>query len=57
MGVGGGEFTNIWSQYYADVHGLVFCVDSRDKAKKGDAAAALREVLSHPKMLNKPAMV
>lgn len=41
----GGSMRDIWAQYYADTDAVVFVVDAADRARFGEAAAALRTIL------------
>lgn len=43
----GGAMRDMWAQYYADADALVFCVDAADRARFGEASAALADALMH----------
>lgn len=43
----GGTMRDMWTQYYAEADGLVFCVDAADRARFGDASIALADALAH----------
>ncbi|VVD00521.1 unnamed protein product, partial [Leptidea sinapis] len=47
---GGPQFRQIWSQYYSEVHGVIFVIDSSDYSRLEECKAVLEEVLSHDKI-------
>lgn len=47
---GGPHFRQIWSQYYSEVHGVIFVIDSSDFTRLDECRAVLGEVLSHDKI-------
>ncbi|CAB3247217.1 unnamed protein product [Arctia plantaginis] len=47
---GGPHFRQIWSQYYSEVHGVIFVIDSSDFSRLDECRAVLEEVLSHDKI-------
>ncbi|KAM6093534.1 ADP-ribosylation factor-like protein 13B [Chlamydotis macqueenii] len=54
---GGKEIRDIWRNYYAESHGVIFVVDSSDVARMGETREAMREVLNSPKISGKPMLV
>lgn len=55
---GGKRIRDIWDQYYHDVHGVIFVVDSsstEDELK--DAAASFSSALLHPFLVDKPLLL
>lgn len=54
---GGPHFRQIWSQYYSEVHGVIFVIDSSDFSRLDECRAVLEEVLSHDKISGKPVLV
>ncbi|XP_061724968.1 ADP-ribosylation factor-like protein 13B [Cydia pomonella] len=54
---GGPHFRQIWSQYYSEVHGVIFVIDSSDFSRLDECRAVLEEVLSHDKISGKPILV
>ncbi|PZC70464.1 hypothetical protein B5X24_HaOG216099 [Helicoverpa armigera] len=54
---GGPHFRQIWSQYYSEVHGVIFVIDSSDFTRLDECRAVLEEVLSHDKISGKPVLV
>ncbi|XP_072933764.1 uncharacterized protein [Epargyreus clarus] len=54
---GGPEFRAIWSQYYSEVHGVIFVIDSSDFSRLDECKSVLEEVLSHDKISGKPVLV
>lgn len=47
---GGPEFRQIWPQYYSEVHGVIFVIDSSDFSRLEECKVVLEEVLSHHKI-------
>lgn len=47
---GGPHFRQIWAQYYSEVHGVIFVIDSSDFSRLDECRAVLEEVLSHDKI-------
>lgn len=47
---GGPHFRQIWSQYYSEVHGVIFVIDSSDFSRLDECRSVLEEVLSHDKI-------
>ena len=45
---GQGRYRNLWEHYYADVGGVIFCVDSTDKIRMCVAKDELETMLGHP---------
>ncbi|CAH0718601.1 unnamed protein product, partial [Brenthis ino] len=54
---GGPQFRQIWSQYYSEVHGVIFVIDSSDFSRLEECKSVLEEVLSHNKISGKPVLV
>ncbi|XP_073965639.1 uncharacterized protein isoform X2 [Choristoneura fumiferana] len=54
---GGPHFRQIWSQYYSEVHGVIFVIDSSDFSRLDECRLVLEEVLSHDKISGKPVLV
>ncbi|XP_049882232.1 uncharacterized protein LOC126378105 [Pectinophora gossypiella] len=54
---GGPEFRQIWPQYYSEVHGVIFVIDSSDFSRLDECKAVLEEVLSHDKISGKPVLI
>ncbi|KAG6463921.1 hypothetical protein O3G_MSEX014156, partial [Manduca sexta] len=54
---GGPHFRQIWSQYYSEVHGVIFVIDSSDFTRLDECRTVLEEVLSHDKISGKPVLV
>ncbi|RVE53798.1 hypothetical protein evm_001460 [Chilo suppressalis] len=54
---GGPHFRQIWSQYYSEVHGVIFVIDSSDFSRLDECRIVLEEVLSHDKIAGKPVLV
>lgn len=47
---GGPQFRQIWPQYYSEVHGVIFVIDSSDFSRLDECKSVLEEVLSHDKI-------
>ncbi|XP_041985962.1 ADP-ribosylation factor-like protein 13B [Aricia agestis] len=54
---GGPHFRQIWPQYYSEVHGVIFVIDSSDYTRLEECKTVLEEVLSHDKISGKPVLV
>ncbi|XP_046974401.1 ADP-ribosylation factor-like protein 13B [Vanessa cardui] len=54
---GGPQFRQIWPQYYSEVHGVIFVIDSSDFSRLDECKSVLEEVLSHDKISGKPVLV
>ncbi|XP_060808008.1 ADP-ribosylation factor-like protein 13B [Amyelois transitella] len=54
---GGPHFREIWHQYYSEVHGVIFVIDSSDFSRLDECREVLEEVLSHDKISGKPVLV
>ena len=54
---GGARIRGVWPQYFADVHGVVFVVDSADAARVPEAAKELHTALQHPMLVGKPTLM
>ena len=50
-------FRGIWPQYFHEVHGFIFVVDSADPARAAEAREAFREILRHDKVRGKPVLL
>ena len=58
FGLGGGaKIKGIWPHYYADVHGVVFVLDARDRGALDTAAADWAALLAHESVTDKPVLV
>ncbi|MBN3297167.1 AR13B protein, partial [Amia calva] len=54
---GGKSIRDIWQNYYAESHGVVFLVDSSDVERMCETRDNLAEVLRHPRIAGKPVLV
>merc|ERR1719378_965065 len=54
---GQASFRSVWHNYYREVHGVVFVVDSADPARMAESQRALQEVLAHDELGNVPVLV
>eukprot|EP00730_Choanoeca_flexa_P001019 TRINITY_DN10442_c0_g1_i2.p1 TRINITY_DN10442_c0_g1~~TRINITY_DN10442_c0_g1_i2.p1 ORF type:complete len:556 (+),score=65.19 TRINITY_DN10442_c0_g1_i2:30-1697(+) len=56
--LGGGErIRDIWSQYYAEVHAVMFVVDSADASRYREARTAIWDAVQHQYITGKPVLV
>eukprot|EP00759_Apiculatamorpha_spiralis_P040764 PhF_6_TR39633/c0_g1_i1/m.58730/K07962/ARL13B, ARL2L1; ADP-ribosylation factor-like protein 13B len=54
---GRSNFRGIWTNYYADTHGILFVVDSADKDRINEAKEALKGILDDPRCHSKPLVI
>jgi GTPase SAR1 family protein len=54
---GGARIRGVWPQYFADVHGLIYVVDSSDASRLPEAAKELHAALEHPMVVGKPTLM
>ncbi|KAJ0408112.1 hypothetical protein P43SY_002082 [Pythium insidiosum] len=54
---GGPAFRDVWKEYYADAHGIVFVVDSSKDAAIRESSKILADTMSHRAMARKPTLV
>lgn len=56
--LGGGEkFRGIWKEYYSELHGIIFVVDSADATRFAEAREALWSILEDPRATGKPLLI
>mmetsp|Transcript_8774 Transcript_8774/g.16675 ORF Transcript_8774/g.16675 Transcript_8774/m.16675 type:complete len:199 (+) Transcript_8774:81-677(+) len=53
---GHASFRSVWHNYYAEVHGIMFVVDSADVPRMEEAQQVLDEVLSHQALAKVPVL-
>eukprot|EP00754_Rhynchopus_humris_P037252 Rhum_TRINITY_DN19379_c0_g1::Rhum_TRINITY_DN19379_c0_g1_i1::g.169916::m.169916/K07962/ARL13B, ARL2L1; ADP-ribosylation factor-like protein 13B len=54
---GGKRFRNIWSNYFADVHGVLYVIDASDKDTLEESKAELHKLASDERVSGKPICV
>ncbi|KAL0589659.1 hypothetical protein ABG067_002208 [Albugo candida] len=54
---GGPAFRNVWEEYYADVHGVVFVVDTSARTLIDEATSTLNRVASDERIKQKPILI
>ncbi|RLN85413.1 hypothetical protein BBJ28_00015419 [Nothophytophthora sp. Chile5] len=54
---GGPTFRNVWKEYYADVHGVIFVVDSSSENIVLQSAEILADSMANDLMANKPLLI
>ena len=56
--LGGAErFRGIWRNYYSDVHGFLYVVDSSDKVRLVETTEVLKGILADPRAAGKPLLI
>ncbi len=46
-----------WSQYYDQIHGLIFVIDASEKRRLNENQETLEELLGNEKLKNKPILM
>lgn len=54
---GGKKIRGIWKNYFAEVYGVVYVVDSSTPDRMEEAQNTLKEVLEHPHVSGKPVLM
>ena len=54
---GGSTIRNVWKEYYADAHGIIFVVDASDDSSMKMASSVLQDTLHDAMCANKPLLV
>ncbi|KAG7329108.1 hypothetical protein KOW79_007282 [Hemibagrus wyckioides] len=54
---GSPEFHLCWREYYGEVHGVIFVVDSSDRHRMKEVKELLTDILRHPRLAGKPLLV
>ena len=54
---GGKKIRKIWDSYYADVHGLVYVIDSSDANRLPESKACLAELMEDKRLVGKPMLI
>lgn len=54
---GGPKIRNIWTNYFALVHGVIYVIDSADESRIPEVRGNLEEVLKHDRISKKPILV
>lgn len=58
LDVGGASLErHSWSQHYGEAHGLIFVVDSSDRARLTQVKEEMTHILSEPRVAGKPLLV
>lgn len=50
---GQGRYRNLWEQYYKDINGIIYVVDSTDKLRNCVAKNELDQLLAHPDIMGR----
>ncbi|XP_075216549.1 ADP-ribosylation factor-like protein 13B [Lycorma delicatula] len=54
---GGPQIRDIWSRYFADVHGIIFVVDASDSDRLDECKKVFEDLLVNEKLAGKPFLV
>jgi signal recognition particle receptor subunit beta len=54
---GGKKIRNIWKQYFVEVYGIIYVVDSSSPERIEETNVVLKELLEHDKIGGKPLLV
>jgi ADP-ribosylation factor-like protein 13B len=54
---GGARIRGIWRNYYADVHGIIYVIDSSQADRLAEARQELKSVLMDERIQGKPCLV
>uniref|UniRef100_A0A7S1JAY0 Uncharacterized protein n=1 Tax=Eutreptiella gymnastica TaxID=73025 RepID=A0A7S1JAY0_9EUGL len=54
---GGPKFRNVWKEYYSELHGIIFVVDSADSDRFIEARDALKGILDDSRAAGKPLLI
>ena len=56
--IGGGKnIRAVWKNYFAEIHGLIFVIDSSSRDCMQDAGQVFTECLQHPSITGKPVLL
>ena len=54
---GGKKIRGIWKNYYAEIYGVIYVLDSSDSDRLEEAKQTLWDLLEQPRMKGKPLLV
>lgn len=54
---GGARFRGVWKEYYSELHGIIFVIDSADAARFDEAKDALWGILHDERATDKPLLI
>ena len=54
---GGKRIRDIWKNYFSEVYGLIYVVDSTDPERMEECRQVLVNLLEHPKVSGKPILL
>jgi GTPase SAR1 family protein len=54
---GGSRIRGVWPSYFADVHGIIYVVDSADPGRLEESKEELHQALLHPMVVGKPVLM
>lgn len=54
---GGAKIRDIWKNYFALVHGVIYVIDSADTDRMTETKSSLQEVMQHDKIRQKPVLM
>lgn len=56
--LGGGEkIRDIWKNYFALIHGVIYVIDSADANRMSETKCNLQQVMQHEKIAKKPVLM
>ncbi|XP_052123892.1 ADP-ribosylation factor-like protein 13B isoform X3 [Frankliniella occidentalis] len=54
---GGPQIRDIWSEYYADVHGIIYVIDASDSGRINESSTVLTQLLRNEMLKGKPLLL
>ena len=54
---GGKNIRNIWKNYFSEVYGVIYVVDSSEQERLEESKEVLRNLLEHTKVAGKPVLM
>ena len=54
---GGKKIRGIWKNYFAEMYGVIYVIDSSEPDRLEECASVLQGLVEHPKVAGKPVLV
>lgn len=54
---GGKRIREIWKNYFSEIYGIIYIVDSTDPERMDECRQVLSNLLEHPKIQGKPVLL
>ncbi len=54
---GGKKIRDIWKNYFSEVYGLIYVVDSSEPGRLKECKGVLKSLVTHPKVAGKPILL